>query len=132
MQKIKFRTGEYFIHNLRSKYKHSGWNGRIRSQNLEIPAKRIVRERDSHREKFADFRVTLYNFLVPVVISFCWSEVIVFWFCSKLNAIWFENSELNHKISQILLAFCKILIYLHKMIIDLKNINCRKSSYSSN
>ena len=43
-------------------------------------------------EKFADFRVMLDNFLVSMKISHCRSELIVFLFYQKLNAIQSENS----------------------------------------
>ena len=83
-------------------------------------------------EKAADFSVTLYNFLVSAVISYCGSEVIVFRFYQKLNVVRSENSELSRGISWILPVFGKIIVYLLKMIKNLKNINCRKNSYFSN
>ena len=44
-------------------------------------------------EKFKNFCDTLDNFLVSVVIFYCQSEVIVFYFYYELNAVRFENFE---------------------------------------
>ena len=118
-------------------------DGRICAQNLEIPSKRITRAGDSRSEKFlvirkflliwtklpvskkfSDFHVTLDNFLEFMVIFYCWSEVIFFQFYLKLNAVPSKNSQLSHGISGIFLIFCEAIVYLNKMIMDLKNINC--------
>ena len=72
------------------------------------------------------------NFFVSVLISYCQSEVIVFLFYQELNTIPSENSELSCKILHILLVFDKIVVYLHKIIVDLINISHGKSLYSAN
>ena len=77
-------------------------------------------------EKLADFRVTLNNFFVSMLISWYWSEVIVFRFYQEMNAVRFENSEVSQGISRILKVFGKIIVYLRKMIVGLKNVNCKK------
>ena len=84
-------------------------------------------------EKFANFHVMLDILLVSIVISYSQSEVIVFKFYQVLkNAGRSEYSELSRRISRILIVFSKIIVYLHKIIVDIKNMNCRKSSYSGN
>ena len=45
------------------------------------------------------FSRTLDNLLVSVVISYCRSEVIVFRFYQKWNAVRSKNSELSRRIS---------------------------------
>ena len=83
-------------------------------------------------KKFTNFRVTLASFVVSVVISYCQSKVIVYQFYQEWNAISSKNSVLHWKILHILLVFNEIIVYLCKMIKNLKNINCGKSSYSGN
>ena len=83
-------------------------------------------------EKFANFHAMLDNFLVTVIIFYCWFWAIVFQFCQKLNAVRSKNSEFSQRILCILLVFGEIIAYACKMIMDLKNINWRKSSYSNN
>ena len=75
-------------------------------------------------EKFADFCVMLDNFLVAVEISYCRSEVIIFLFYQKLNAVRSENSA-NWGISCILQIFIKI-VYLHNMNMNSETIICGK------
>ena len=98
----------------------SGRDGGIRALNLAIPSKRIVRAKNSRPEKFSVIRfffffflrnetfrfrkirrffLTLDNFLVSIVISYCRSEVIFSWFYQELNAVRSENSELSCGIS---------------------------------
>ena len=47
-----------------------------------------------------------------------------------MNAVQSKNLEINPDISHTLLIFGEIKVYLCKIIMDLKNINCRKNSYS--
>ena len=65
--------------------------------------------------------VTLGNFLIIGVISYCRSEVIIFQFYQEMKAVQSENSELSHGISCILLVFNKVIVYLH-IILDIKSI----------
>ena len=62
--------------------------------------------------------------LVSIVVSYCRSEVMFFQFYQKLNVVPSKNSEISRAISCILLFFCEIIVYLSKMMMDLKNINC--------
>ena len=112
----------------------SGRDGGIRTQNFEIPPKRISRAGHSRsvkfsvfrkflllwiktprfRKKFADLRTTLDNFLLPIR-SDCFP-----------NAVQSENSKLSRGISRILPVFGEIIECLCKMFVDLKYINCGK------
>ena len=117
-----------------------GWQDDwIRTQNLEIPSKRITRLGESHLEKltvfrtfllfwnatplskkFSNFQVTLDNFLMSVIIFYCRSKMIIFLLYHELNAIQSENLEFSHEISCILPVHEEIKVYLLKMIVDLK------------
>ena len=122
------------------------FQGGICAQDLEIPSKRIKSAGDSppeeflifqeifafmkwNSEKFANFCAMLDNFLVFVVIFYPWLRVIVFQFYKELNAVQSDNSKLSCKISHILPVFSAVIVYLHKMIINLKIINCKKSLF---
>ena len=138
----------YGIHKVRAWI--SGWVGRIHPQNLKIPSKKswgretpalknpvfwkllFLRNKTSHFRKICWFSLTLDSFLVSVVISYCRLEVTVFQSYQKLNAVRSKNLELSCGISHILLVFGEITVYLCKMIMDLKNINCRKNSHFGN
>ena len=123
----------------------SGKEGRIRAQNIEILSKRIGIVKYSRPEKFMVF-IKCFSFMkqnslfpkkIPLIfayywtisycLSYCWTEVIVFQFYQELNAVWSENSELNRRISCILPIFGEIIVYLGKMFVDLKKINCGKA-----
>ena len=67
-------------------------------------------------KKFADFRITLGNFLrsirgdsLPILPG--------------IESVRSENLELSRRNSRILPVFSEIIVYLHKMIMDLKDIN---------
>ena len=79
---------------------------------------------------FAHFCVMLDNFLVSMVISYSRSKMMGFRFYQVLNVVWSENSELGLWLC-VLLVFGK-MVYLCKMIVDLKGTIYRKSSYSGN
>ena len=104
--------------------------------NLEIPSKRIRGGRLppgkilgfpelSISKKFDVFHVTLNNFLLP-------NRGVIFLISPGIEIVRSENLELRHGISRILLVFGEIIVYLYKMIKDLKNIKCGKSSHSGN
>ena len=77
-------------------------------------------------KKFADFCVTLDNFLLPILDD---SFPILY---QELNTVRSENSELSHGILHFLPVFGEIIVYLCKMVVDLKNINYGKISYYGN
>ena len=86
----------------------------------ETPRFRKIRRFSCNNEHFLSVRG---NFLL---------EVIVFRFYQELNAVRSQNSELSWGKSHVFLIFGEIIVYLRKAIVDLKNNNCGKSSYSGN
>ena len=58
------------------------------------------------------------NFLLPIRAD------------NFLNGVLSENLELGHGISQIFPVFGKVIVYLSKMIVDLKKYQLWKSTYS--
>ena len=132
----------------------SGRDGGIRALNLEIPSKWIVWAGDSRPKKFSAFWKFLllwnetprfrkirqfscnagqfFSLCDNFLLQNCRLEVYVFQFYQELNAVRSKISELSRRISHILPVFGEIIVYIRKMIVDFKNINCGKRSYSSN
>ena len=75
-------------------------------------------------KKFADFPATLDNFLLLISSPI---ECDVFQLYQELNAVQSEKSKLNSRnIACFASVLDKIILYLCKMIIDLKNLNAKK------
>ena len=103
----------------------SGRDGRICTQNLEIPSETIARAGIPALKNSPIFAYNAWQFLIVVVISYCRSEVKVFRFYQELRLFDPKNRSLVAEY----LIFCR---FLPKMIVDLKSIHCRKSSCFGN
>ena len=112
---MNFRAGWWDSHpKFRNPAKRITRTGDFRHEKLSVFRKILLLwNKIPVSEKITDFRVQLDNFLVSVVMSYCRSEVIIFWFYQEWNAIQCENLEFNLRILHILMGFNKIILCIY-------------------